>query len=101
MGHNSAKYIHTLTEALKLAFADREKFYGDPNFITVPITGILSKQYAKECAERITEKACPIMPHFGNPWPYNNQPMPDGFDMSYETVADNDAQNDNLDTRIT
>lgn len=98
MGHNSREYIHTLTEALKIAFADREKFYGDPNIVTVPITGILSKQYGRQCAARITEKACHKMPHFGNPWPYNDLPMPNDYDMGYETVRHNDEQNDNLDT---
>jgi len=36
MGHNSAEYIHTSAEALKLAFADREKFLGDIDFINIP-----------------------------------------------------------------
>lgn len=98
MGHNSAQYVHSLTEALKIAFADREKFYGDPDFVTVPISGILSKQYAKECAQRITDTAYPAMPDFGNPWPYNDHPMPDDFDMQYNTVKANQAPNDNLDT---
>src|SRR3989454_1373581 len=48
MGHNSAEYIHTTAEALKLAFADREKFLGDMDFIKIPFEGLLSKQYAAE-----------------------------------------------------
>ena len=46
MGHNSAEYIHTLVEVAKLAFADREAYYGDPEFDTVPLVKLLSKEYA-------------------------------------------------------
>ncbi|MGH7880173.1 MAG: gamma-glutamyltransferase family protein, partial [Candidatus Binataceae bacterium] len=45
MGHNSADYIHTLVEAAKLAFADRELYYGDPEFTAVPLDGLLSERY--------------------------------------------------------
>ena len=47
MGHNSADYIHTSVEALKLAFADREKYLGDMDFIQIPFAGLLSKDYAR------------------------------------------------------
>ena len=46
MGHNSTDYIHTLTESLKLALADRDRYYGDPNFVKIPTTDLLSKEYA-------------------------------------------------------
>ncbi|PYS69891.1 MAG: gamma-glutamyltranspeptidase [Acidobacteria bacterium] len=46
MGHNSSEYIHTLTEALKLAMADRDRYYGDPDFAKIPTTELLSKSYA-------------------------------------------------------
>ena len=45
MGHLSADYIHVCTEALKLAFADRDKYYGDPRFADVPIQKLLSDEY--------------------------------------------------------
>src|SRR5881227_2196827 len=48
MGHNSADYIHTSVEAIKLAFADREKYLGDMDFIKIPFAGLLSKEYAAE-----------------------------------------------------
>jgi gamma-glutamyltranspeptidase/glutathione hydrolase len=48
MGLNSADYIHTSTEAIKLAFADREKYLGDMDFIKIPYAGLLSKEYAAE-----------------------------------------------------
>jgi len=46
MGQNSPEYIHTVTEALKLGFADRDRFYGDPNFVKIPTQQLLSKDYA-------------------------------------------------------
>ncbi len=46
MGHNSADYIHTLTESLKLALADRDRYYGDPDFVKIPTAELLSKNYA-------------------------------------------------------
>ena len=42
MGHNSVEYIHTLTEIIKLVFADREIYVGDPEFVNVPIEKLLS-----------------------------------------------------------
>jgi gamma-glutamyltranspeptidase/glutathione hydrolase len=48
MGLNSPEYIHTAAEALKLAMADREKFLGDTDFITIPFEGLLSKPYGAD-----------------------------------------------------
>jgi gamma-glutamyltranspeptidase/glutathione hydrolase len=48
MKHNSAAFIHTSAEAVKLAFADREKYLGDMDFISIPYEGLLSKAYAAE-----------------------------------------------------
>ncbi len=48
MGHNSADYIHTGVEAVKLAYADREKYLGDMDFIRIPFAGLLSKDYARD-----------------------------------------------------
>lgn len=47
MGHLSASYIHTLTESMKLAFADRDEYYGDPLFAQVPMKTLLSREYAR------------------------------------------------------
>ncbi len=47
MGHNSLDYVHVVTEAIKLAFADRERYYGDPRFVSVPIETLLSDAYAE------------------------------------------------------
>ena len=46
MGHNSTEYLHTLVESAKLAFADREYYYADPEFENVPLDWLLSKDYA-------------------------------------------------------
>ncbi len=53
MGHNSADYIHTIIEAMKLAYADRDTYYSDPDFVDLPETGLLSKVYARQRAEEI------------------------------------------------
>ena len=45
LGHNSADYVHTLAETIKLAFADRERYYGDPDVIDVPIERLLAADY--------------------------------------------------------
>jgi gamma-glutamyltranspeptidase/glutathione hydrolase len=46
--HNSAEYLHTLVECLKLAYADRDTYYGDPKFVRIPMERLLSKQYAAD-----------------------------------------------------
>lgn len=57
MGHNSTEAIHTLVEAKKLVFEDRAKLYVDPDFAKLPIKQLLSKEYAKERAKLITDRA--------------------------------------------
>jgi len=47
-GHNSADYLHRVIEALKLAFADREQYYGDPRRVDVPLDALLSDAYAEK-----------------------------------------------------
>lgn len=48
MGHNTVEYLHTWIECAKLAFADREQYYADPDFVDVPMDMLLSKEYASE-----------------------------------------------------
>jgi len=68
MGHNSSRYIHTLTEAIKLAFADRHHYYGDPRFIDVPLKYLLSDDYNRSRKKLIREhQAWPKMPPGGDP----------------------------------
>jgi gamma-glutamyltranspeptidase/glutathione hydrolase len=68
MGHNSPEYIHVVTEALKLAYADRHHHFGDPRFVKVPITGLMSERYAQHRRSLVSlEKAWPEMPPAGDP----------------------------------
>jgi gamma-glutamyltranspeptidase/glutathione hydrolase len=74
MGHNSADYIHTLVEAMKLAFADRHRYYGDPDVVDVPIAGLLSSSYARDRSHLVrADRAWPEMPPAGEPWRYQRQ----------------------------
>ena len=53
LGHNTAQTIHLMAETMKLAYADRSKFLGDTDFVSVPIAGLISKNYASELRRRI------------------------------------------------
>jgi gamma-glutamyltranspeptidase/glutathione hydrolase len=67
MRHGSEQYLHTLTEAIKLAFDDRNAWFGDPLFAEVPAEGLLSKAYAAERAKLIGAQAS-TQHRYGNPW---------------------------------
>ena len=58
-GHNSAKTIHILSEAMQRAYADRAEYHGDPDFYDVPIKQLLSKQYSKDLSDQITGMRTP------------------------------------------
>jgi gamma-glutamyltranspeptidase/glutathione hydrolase len=72
MGFNSADYIHTVIEAEKLALADRDEYYGDPNFTKVPIQQLLSDQYTKMRRALIDPKKASLELRPGDP--YNMKP---------------------------
>jgi len=77
MGYNSTRYIHTLYQAMSLAFADRDFYYGDPAFPPEePIRGLLSKEYARQRAQLINpDRNDPgIKP--GNPYPFQGGTNP-------------------------
>jgi len=63
LGHNSPAYVHLITEALKLVFADRERYYGDPEHVDVPMGALLSPSYA-EARRRLID---PARAHAGMP----------------------------------
>ena len=77
MGYNSPRYIHTLYQAMNLAFADRDFYYGDPAFAPEePMQGLLSKEYAKERAKSINWETndSKVMP--GDPYPFEGKTNP-------------------------
>ena len=68
MGHNSARYIHVVAEALKLAFVDRERYYGDARDGGVPLAQLLAPAYLRERAALIRmDRAAPEQPAPGDP----------------------------------
>jgi gamma-glutamyltranspeptidase/glutathione hydrolase len=71
MGYNSPKYIHTLYQAMNLAFADRDFYYGDPYFAPAePGPGLLSKEYAKARYAQINWERNDSTVKPGDPYPY-------------------------------
>jgi gamma-glutamyltranspeptidase/glutathione hydrolase len=89
MKRNSADYLHTVIEALKLAYADRESYYADPAFVDIPAEGLLSKAYARERAKLIDPKHASRAFIAGNPlpfdskvktWPYWVANIPDAYE---------------------
>ena len=70
LGCNTSESVHRMVEAKKLAFIDREKFLGDPDFVDVPIQELISKEYAKERVKLIDpdRAATRVLP--GDPWRY-------------------------------
>src|SRR5688500_13649184 len=73
MGYNSSRYIHTLYQAMNLAFADRDFYYGDSRFPPEePIRGLLSKDYARARAKLINEDSNNPDARPGDPYPFQN-----------------------------
>jgi gamma-glutamyltranspeptidase / glutathione hydrolase len=73
MRHDSADYVHTVIEALKLAYADRDSYYADTAFVQVPGEGLLSKAYAKERASLIDPKNASKAFVAGDPLKYDSK----------------------------
>ena len=70
LGCNTAESVHLMVEAKKLAFIDREAYVADPEYVDVPIEGLLSKEYAKERARLIDPERAAYEVKAGNPWAY-------------------------------
>ncbi len=73
LGHNSADYIHLVAEAMKLAFADREWYYADPDFVGVPEEGLLSKAYAAERRKLIDTRTPSLEMRPGDPYAFDSR----------------------------
>lgn len=77
MGYNSTRYIHTLYQAMNLAYADRDFYYGDPAFPPEePMQGLLSKEYAKERSRLINPDRNDPAIQPGDPYPYEGKTNP-------------------------
>lgn len=60
LGYHSSRSVHIMAEAMKLAFADRAEFLGDPDFVKIPVNGLISKKYAEQQVKKIdTTKTTP------------------------------------------
>jgi gamma-glutamyltranspeptidase / glutathione hydrolase len=80
MGPGSAAFLHAYTESFKLAAADREGFFGDPDQVDVPIRALLDKGYAQERRDLIRDdRAWPELPPPGDPWSYEGRSGPPGY----------------------
>jgi gamma-glutamyltranspeptidase/glutathione hydrolase len=71
MGAGSADARHAIVEAIKLAFADRDRYYGDPDFVRVPMQGLLSDAYAAERRRAIDMKQASAELRPGDPWRFD------------------------------
>ena len=102
LGHNSPAYLHRIVETIKLAFSDRDAYYGDPHFVRVP-EALLSKAYAQVRRELVGARAWAEMPPAGDPealaatrrrdsaLPVAGGSHDDALDTSYVAVIDADG----------
>ena len=94
LGHNSPAYLHRLVETIKLAFSDRDAYYGDPDFVQVPADRLLSKEFALLRRAMVRERAWREMPPAGDAGmrrealPVAGGSSDDALDTSYVAVVD-------------
>lgn len=85
-GPDDPKNWAVMAQAQQLAYADRDQFIADPNFVDMPVKGMLNKEYLAKRAKLISDKATPLTYSVGDPWAYN--------DTTSETTAGIDATQD-------
>jgi gamma-glutamyltranspeptidase / glutathione hydrolase len=89
MGYNSTNYIHTLYQAMNLAFADRDFYYGDPAFEPKePMQGLLSKEYAKMRSKLIQRERNDAKIGPGDPYPYEDKQNPFAKSLNQWSIID-------------
>jgi gamma-glutamyltranspeptidase/glutathione hydrolase len=94
LGHNSTAYLHRLVETVKLAFADRDAYYGDPSVVKVPAERLLSREFANLRRAMVRERAWREMPPAGDAGarrealPVAGGSSDDALDTSYVAVVD-------------
>ncbi len=86
LGHNSTEYLHTYIECAKLAFADREQYYADPDYAEVPLERLISKKYAYERKELINPDRASMELRPGGMTPTVMEEGPEGGDEEGDTV---------------
>jgi gamma-glutamyltranspeptidase/glutathione hydrolase len=99
-GMDHAEALHYLIDASALAYADREAYLGDADFVDTPLRGLLSQDYAAERAGLLSESAADKPMASGDPWPYNDADgtavdlaanSPNGGSTTHLTVADDEG----------
>ncbi|HEX9162682.1 MAG TPA: gamma-glutamyltransferase [Thermoanaerobaculia bacterium] len=87
MGWNSSKYVHTVVEVMRRAFADRAEFLGDTDFVKVPVAGLISRAYAEQRARTINPAHATNSKEVGagNPAPYESS------ETTHFTIVDKDG----------
>jgi gamma-glutamyltranspeptidase/glutathione hydrolase len=93
LGRTRDEALHRYLEASKLSFADRNAYVGDPDFVRVPLRGLLSDDFAAERRAKITDSALSTPQPAGSPWPHDSGPggnstAREGRSTTHLTVSD-------------
>jgi gamma-glutamyltranspeptidase/glutathione hydrolase len=103
LGHNSPQYIHRVIQAIELAMADREAYFGDPDFVEVPIEGLLDVDYAASRRRAMTQRAFGEMPPAGSPGEFegdaaSRRKAPEKLDVAPRAGPRSHGHSSNIDT---
>jgi gamma-glutamyltranspeptidase/glutathione hydrolase len=97
MGYNSSQYIHTIYQAMNLAFADRDFYYGDPAYAPEePVAGLMSKQYAAARWRSMNQERNDPAVRPGDPYPFQNATMPGELNALLQRWSTNGPRPDSL-----